>query len=294
MRRFLAISRTAAIETMSQPLSAILFPAAVLSVHLLPALQYHRFGAPGRLARETGLSALFVFGLLFAVPAAVRAICHELETGTAAAALALGVSRALYFAGRLAGVLAVFALFFVGVFSASSLSSFSCMKAATIFTEHGVVRVWGPAFAAGVCGALMPFALAALLNRFFGRRFCLWTCLLAVAFQLPGFALLDSTAPVVAVAPAFCSLAAACIAYVAMAAALATHLKANGVAAFVVAAVALGFLCPVRFLVPDMRVFWLEEGCLPQAAAMPVAAGIALAALWLLLGCVLLERKELG
>ena len=119
MRRFLAITRTAAIETMSQPLSAILFPVAMLAVHLLPALQYHRFGLPGRLARETGLSALFVFGLLFAVPAAVRAIGRELETGTAAAALALGVSRSLYLSARLAGVLSVFALFLAA--AASSL-----------------------------------------------------------------------------------------------------------------------------------------------------------------------------
>ena len=65
MRRFTAIARTAAIETMSQPLSAILFPVAVLAIHILPAFQYHRFGAAGRLARETGLSALFVFGLFF-------------------------------------------------------------------------------------------------------------------------------------------------------------------------------------------------------------------------------------
>jgi hypothetical protein len=40
-----------------------------------------------------------------------------------------------------------------------------------------------------------------------------------------------------------------------------------------------------------MRVFWLEEG--GGAALMPIAAGIALAALWSLIGCVMLERKEL-
>ena len=116
MRRFLAIARTAAIETMSLPLSAIPFPVSVLAVHLLPSLQYHRFGAPGRLARETGLSALFVFGLLFAVPAAVRAIGRELETGTAATVLALGISRAQFFAARLFGVVAVFVLFCIAIF----------------------------------------------------------------------------------------------------------------------------------------------------------------------------------
>ena len=291
MRRFLAIARTAAIETMSQPLSAILFPVSVLAVHVLPSLQYHRFGVPGRLARETGLSSLFVFGLLFAVPAAVRCIGRELESGTAAAVLALGVSRPLYFMARLSGVLAVFALFFVGVLSATLLSSFSCVKASTIFVENGVVRVWGPAFAVGVSGAILAFAAAAFLNRFANRRFCLWTCILAVAFQLPGLAMIEGAAPLMSALPAFSSLAAASVVYIMMAGALAVRLKANGVAVLVAAAAVAGFLMPVGFLVPDMRVFWLEEGS--RAVFMPLAAGIALTALWSIVGCVLLERKEL-
>ena len=291
MRRFLAIARTAAIETMSQPLSAILFPVSVLAVHVLPSLQYHRFGVPGRLARETGLSSLFVFGLLFAVPAAVRSIGRELESGTAAAVLALGVSRSLYFMARLSGVFAVFALFFAGVLSATLLSSFSCVKASTIFVENGVVRVWGPAFAVGVSGAILAFAVAAFLNRFANRRFCMWTCILAVAFQLPGLALIEGASPLMSALPAFSSLAAACVVYTMMAGALAIRLKANGVAMLIAAAVVAGFLMPVGFLVPDMRVFWLEESS--RAVLMPLAAGIALAVFWSIVGCVLLERKEL-
>ena len=295
MRRFWAIVRTAAVETMSQPLSAILFPVAALAVHLLPALQYHRFGAPGRLARETGLSALFVFGLLFAVPAAVRAIGRELETGTAAAALALGVSRPLYFCARLTGVLTVFALFFASVVAASAVSSFSCVKAASIFSESGVVRVWGPAFAAGVCGALAPFAVAAFLNRFFGRRFCLWTCLLTLAFQLPGLAFSGAPGPLphlLALLPAYGMLAVACVAYVAMAGALATRLNSGGVTACLAAAVLAGFLFPLKPLVPDMRLFWLGEG--DPFLPLPLVAGVLLAVLWMLLGCVSLEGKELS
>lgn len=291
MRRFLAIARTAAVETMSQPLSAILFPASVFAVHVLPSLQYHRFGAPGRLARETGLSALFVFGLLFGVPAAVRAIGRELESGTAATVLALGVSRTLYFVARLSGVLAVFALFFAGVFSATLLSSFSCIKASSLPADHGVVRVWGPAFAAGVSGSVAAFAAAALLNRFANRRFCLWTCVLAVALQLPGLAFLDGFALFADSLPAFASLASACAVYMIMAGALSTRLKENGISALVAASVVAGFFLPVGFLAPDMRVFWLEEGS--SAAAAPVVAGMALSLLWGIAGCVSLERREL-
>ena len=291
MRRFLAITRTAAIETMSQPLSAILFPVAVLAIHILPAFQYHRLGAAGRLARETGLSSLFVFGLFFAVPAVVRMIGRELETGTAAAALALGVSRSLYFLARLTGVLVVFLLFLFAVAVATTLSSFSCLKASTIVSQAGVVRVWGPAILVGVSGSLAPFLVAALLNRFANRRFCLWTCLLTVLFQLPGLTLLEDASPLRVMAPALGALAVACVVYVAMAGALATRLKANGVTACVVAAVMAGFLSPVKFLVPDIRVFWLEEGA--TSAGGPIVAGAALAALWLLIGCISMERKEL-
>jgi len=291
MRRFTAIARTAAIETMSQPLSAILFPVAVLAIHILPAFQYHRFGAAGRLARETGLSSLFVFGLFFAVPAVVRGIGRELETGTAAAALALGVSRSLYFLARLTGTFAVFLLFLFAVAAATALSSFSCLKASAIVSQAGVVRVWGPAILVGVAGSLAPFGVAALLNRFANRRFCLWTCLLTVLFQLPGLALLEDASPLRVMAPALSALAAACLVYVAMAGALATRLKSNGVTACVVAAVLAGFLSPVKFLAPDMRVFWLEEGS--TSAGGPIVAGVALVALWLLIGGISMERKEL-
>ena len=79
--------------------------------------------------------------------------------------------------------------------------------------------------------------------------------------------------------------------YIMMAGALAVRLKANGVAVLVAAAAVAGFLMPVGFLVPDMRVFWLEEGS--RTVLMPLVAGVALAALWGIVGCILLERKEL-
>ena len=119
----------------------------------------------------------------------------------------------------------------------------------------------------------------------------MWTCILAVAFQLPGLALLDDVSSAMAVLPAFLSLAASCVIYVMMAGAMAVRIRPSGVAAFVAAAAVAGFLAPVGFLIPDMRVFWLEEGC--SAVSMPLVAGGALSVMWGLAGCVLFERKEL-
>jgi purine-cytosine permease-like protein len=76
-----------------------------------------------------------------------------------------------------------------------------------------------------------------------------------------------------------------------MAGAVSVRLGVDGVSAVVGAAVVLGFLMPVGFLAPDMRVFWPEEGS--REMLMPVAAGISLVSLWCIIGCLLLERKEL-
>lgn len=233
---------------------------------------------------------MFVFGLIFAVPAAVRAIGRELESGTAAAALALGVSRTLFFIARLTGVLAVYALFAFTMLAASSLSSFSCERAAAIVAEE-TVRVWGPAFAVGTAGAVLAFAAAAFMNRFLNRRFCLWACVFAVVFQLPGLALLDDMKPVTAALGAVASLWAAGTVYVTMAAALAVRMKEGAVTACVAGAVGAGFFFPMPFLLPDMRVFWLCEG--ESGALAAIAAGIVLTSLWALAGCVSLERREI-
>ncbi|MGN0846561.1 MAG: hypothetical protein ACI4RA_04160, partial [Kiritimatiellia bacterium] len=66
MRRFLALARSAALEALAEPLSAVVFLVALLTIHLAPVFHYHQFGEPGRLARECGFSALLVFGLVFA------------------------------------------------------------------------------------------------------------------------------------------------------------------------------------------------------------------------------------
>lgn len=292
MRRFATIARTAAVETMSQPLSAILFSVAALATHVLPSFQYHRFGIPGRLARETGVSSLFVFGLLFAVPAVVRTIGRSLDTGVAAGALAIGVSRSLYFMAHLAGSLFVLLLFSASLLCATAVSSFSCVKAAGMFaSSEGIVRVWGPAFGAGVCASIAPLAAAALANRISGARFCLWTCLLTVLFQGSVLAVFFDASSCAAVAAPLVSLFAACAVFVAMAGALSVRFKVSFVSVCVAAAALSGFVFPLGFLAPDMGLFWLADG--DALSWRPLCAGAALFALWSLAGCVLIEGKEL-
>ena len=74
MRRFRSLVRSATLEALAEPLSAVLFLVALIAVPLLPAFHCHQFGEAGRLPRECGFSALLVFGIVFATASAVRVI----------------------------------------------------------------------------------------------------------------------------------------------------------------------------------------------------------------------------
>ena len=153
MRRFWALARSAALEALAEPLSAILFLIALLAVHLLPVFHLHQFGEPGRLSRECGFSALLMFGLAFATAAAVHSVGRELESGTAAAALARPVPRALFFCAKVSGVLLAFVLFMLAVAGAMLLSVVTAQMG-RMATAHGdaLSLTWGPGLAAGVGG----------------------------------------------------------------------------------------------------------------------------------------------
>ena len=304
MRRFWALARSAALESLAEPLSAILFLVALLAVHLLPVFHLHQFGEPGRLSRECGFSALLMFGLAFATAAAVHSIGRELESGTAAVALARPVPRALFFCAKVSGVLLAFVLFMFAIAGAMLLSVVTAQMG-RMAAAHGDVLVltWGPGLAAGVGGTLLAFALAALGNWFLRTRFCVGACLLmAVAQPLALVSMLGmNQSPIPwSLLPALGVLALACAVFVAMASAFAVCLKPAVVAALLVVVVLLSFVYPLRAVMPDVNRFWLVDafavgGTVPLADIVPTAgAGVLLFAFWLVIGSVLLARREIS
>ncbi len=311
MRRFIALARSATLEALAEPLSAILFLVALSTVHLAPVFHYHQFGEAGRLARECGFSALLVFGLVFATAAAVRAIGGEIAAGTAAAALARPVPRSLFFCAKVAGVVAAFALFLVAVAAATVLATYSSAIGALLadFCEGPPSRIWTPGLALGIGFTLGAFGLAAMLNRFIRARFCFTACVamavaqpLALALSLPlgqgGFGITVQAMPW-NIVPALGVLASGCCVFIVLAGALAVRLKPAPTAALVAGAVLSSFVWPVRALLPEINRFWLVDrlaggGALPWGeAGAAVAAAVCLVALWLVAGSLLLQRREL-
>ncbi len=312
MRRFWAIARTAATESLSEPLTAVLFLSGFAVTHLAPAFHYHQFGEAGRLARECGFSVLIVFGLVFAVGAALRTVGRELESGTAAAALALAVPRALFLAAKLAGVLATLALFAAAIACATALAHGSSVLAAFARGEHGgAAQAWGPGLAAGVGLTLLALMLAAAANRFLNARFCRTACLALAAAQPLALAVAELCARHLppsyagflaglnALLPAFAALTAGCAVFVVLAGALATRLGASSVTAVAALAVVSAFVYPLRAVLPDINRFWLVDrlangGVLGWSDVLPsLAAAGLMVVFWLVAGAVLFGRREI-
>jgi len=312
MRRFLVLARSATLEALAEPLSAVLFLVALLVIHVAPVFHFHEFGEPGRLARDCGFSALLVFGLIFATASAVRSVGGELASGIAAVALARPVSRALFFCAKVFGVCGAFILFLVAVVSATVLavqSSAVGAHAALCCDDGEVSRIWFPGLAAGTCSTLGAFALAALANRFMGCRFCVGACrLMAVAQPIALLAVAPLAHGGVAeffrtlpwgVFPLMAVLAAGCCVFIIYAGALSVRLKSAPAIALAASGVLLSFVFPLRALLPEISRFWLVDR-LADGGGVPwgevgdaFCAALCLAALWLLVGALLFKGREL-
>ena len=109
-------------ESIQQPVAFLILLSAVLMTLLVPVFQFHRFSEDGRLARDSGLSCMLVFGLVLAVGTAGRSVADEIARGTAAAVIGKPVARVTFLLAKWAGVLGVVALFWCGVLAATLLA----------------------------------------------------------------------------------------------------------------------------------------------------------------------------
>ena len=315
LRRFSAVARTAFVETLAEPVSALLLMSAVLVVHLAPVMQFTLLSEPGRLARDGGFSAILVFGSFLAVSAALRAVGREISSGTAAAALSLPVSRPVFLAGKIAGVVSAFLIFSVATTCATVLSEGSCVKGladAVAAGDGGAARVSKACLAAGVLSVGAAIAVAAALHRFFNARFAPALFLLLAASQVAALPAMVFSAGVPADTRVF-PVAAPIAAYVCVlavaAATFACRLRpaaAGACTAALFACSAFVSLLPraagtvAGAVVPDLRNFWLADalsytGAVPWGYAASACGGaLALSAFWFAAGCIAFANRDLG
>ena len=106
MSRLRSIAYATALEILSEPLSLLVLLAALVLTVLAPAFHYHQFGEATRMARDAGLSSVFICGAVIAVFGTIRSFRREIESGTMAMALAHPVSRTDFFLAKAIGAFA--------------------------------------------------------------------------------------------------------------------------------------------------------------------------------------------
>ena len=122
LQQIVAIAKATILESVQQPIAFLILTSGVLSTLLVPVFQFHRFSEDGRLARDSGLSCLLVFGLVLAVTTAGSAVAAEIKRGTAAAIIGKPVSRTVFVLSKWLGICGVLAIFWLGVSSATLLA----------------------------------------------------------------------------------------------------------------------------------------------------------------------------
>jgi ABC-2 type transport system permease protein len=156
--RLLAISKNTFIETLRQPIYAVIIIFALLLMLLAPAVAMYTLDEDIMLLRELGLSTLFLTGLFIAVFASTGAITEEIESGTITTILSKPISRPSFVIGK-----------FLGVSAAVTLAHLLITMAFLMVIRHGVLETasdgidWTVITAAGT-GILATLLITAFLN----------------------------------------------------------------------------------------------------------------------------------
>ncbi|MCL1919763.1 MAG: hypothetical protein FWG50_01590 [Kiritimatiellaeota bacterium] len=184
IQQIIAIAKATVLESVQQPIAFLILAAGVLSTLLVPVFQFHRFSEDGRLARDSGLSCMLVFGLVLAVTTAGSAVAAEITRGTAAAIIGKPVSRVTFVVSKWLGICGVLLIFWLGICAATLLaergSYHFVMPDECAHEDPGVTcaccespghQMDTVTLTLGICGVGAAMLLAALRHYFKRRRF---------------------------------------------------------------------------------------------------------------------------
>ena len=182
MLRLLAISKNTFIETLRQPIYAVIIIFALILMFLAPAISMYTLDEDIKLLRELGLSTLFLAGLFIAVFASTGAIAEEIESGTITTVLSKPISRPAFVVGK-----------FLGVCGAVALAHLLITMIFLMMVRHGVLESAGDevdwtVITAAAAAILLTLTITAFMNYAYEWNFLSTGILLAVIFT--GFGIL--------------------------------------------------------------------------------------------------------
>ena len=291
MRRVGAIIKATALEILSEPLVFLVTIAAMSLAVIAPALHYHEFGDPSKMARDAGVSAILVGGLVIAAFGAVKTMRREIETQTALTALSLPVSRRMFFLSKTAGVFLAYLFFVITVGSVSIAAVRGAVIGGEIAArENSVARMYGPVFAFALAAIVVPFLYGAVVNHSLRRRFTLNANLCTGIIALVAMFFRFDVSVFLMTLPVYVLVALPALILLAASAAFAIRFRFNAasslaVLVFVLFLPALGNYCVTDVVSAGESVSWVYLLVATAAVLAPVAA-------LLYLGTVMFENAE--
>ena len=240
MRRAGAIIKATALEILSEPLVFLVTISAMALSVLAPAFHYHEFGDPSKMARDAGVSAILVGGMVVAAFGAIKSIRREIETQTAMTAIALPVSRRMFFLAKTAGVFVAYLLYVITVGAVSMSAVRGAVLGGEIAAREGTMaRMYGPIFAFAIAAIVVPFVYGAVVNHSFRGRFTLSANLCAVVLSVAASCFRFDSACFLKTLPVYLLVALPALVLLAAAAAFSGRFGFNAAASFA----ALVFCC---------------------------------------------------
>ncbi len=165
MDKLFTIAKNTFIETLRQPVYAIIIIAAILLFSISPSIAMYTMSDDNKLLRELGLSTLFLASLFIAIFAASGAVAEEIENKTIMTVLTKPVQRPIFILAK-----------FLGVAGAVAMGHYICTIALVMATRHGVLESvndphdWTVIAAAGVA-VLLTLLLSAFFNYAYDWKF---------------------------------------------------------------------------------------------------------------------------
>jgi ABC-2 type transport system permease protein len=161
MYKLVTIAKNTFVETLRQPVYAVIIAAALLLFLVSPALCMYTMDDDNKMLREIGLSTLFLTSLFVAIFSASGAVSVEMENKTILTVLTKPVQRPIFILAK-----------FLGVVGAVALAHYLCTIGVLMTIRHGVLSTASDTHdwtvigsAAGVAGATI------LLSAFFNYAY---------------------------------------------------------------------------------------------------------------------------
>ncbi|MBW7989326.1 MAG: ABC transporter permease [Planctomycetes bacterium] len=129
MNKLFTIAKNTFIETLRQPVYAIIIVAALFLLFISPSLTMYTMSDDNKLLREIGLSTLFLTSLFISIFSASGAVAKEIENKTIMTVLTKPVQRPIFIIAK-----------FFGVASAVVLAHYICTIALLMVIRHGVLE----------------------------------------------------------------------------------------------------------------------------------------------------------